>query len=402
MQRLDDNTLAELAQEESDRVERKGTFTGKAPEAVRQAVCAFSNDLPGHGAPGVVLVGLNDDGSPSGLPITDQLLRQLADIKTDGNILPLPTMTVERRIVNGVELAVLACAPSDSPPVRFKGRIWVRVGPRRAVATAQDERILNERRRHGARPWDVRPVGGARARDLDIDRFESEYLTASIAPDVLDANDRTQEERLAATKMVASADDPTPTGLGLLVIGRDPSSWVPGAYIQFLRIEGVDLGVGAIKDQAAISGTIGDQIAALESKMSAHNETRMDYAKSPQAIQTPLFPFVALQQLVRNALLHRSYEDTNSPVRVTWYTDRIEIWSSGGPFGSVTQQTFGQPNATDYRNPNLAEALKALGFVQKFGSGIALVKASLAQNGNPDVEFDVAYSHVLATVRPKP
>jgi len=42
-----------LVEPESDRVERKESFKGDAANTVREAVCAFANDLPGHGAPGV-------------------------------------------------------------------------------------------------------------------------------------------------------------------------------------------------------------------------------------------------------------------------------------------------------------------------------------------------------------
>jgi ATP-dependent DNA helicase RecG len=72
--------------------------------------------------------------------------------------------------------------------------------------------------------------------------------------------------------------------------------------------------------------------------------------------------------------MHRSYEATNAPVRVYWFDDRIEIHNPGGPFGSVTVENFGQPGITDYRNPNLAEALRALGYVQRFGAGIAIAR----------------------------
>lgn len=54
--------------------------------------------------------------------------------------------------LGSVGVAVLTVLPSDSPPVRFKRRIWVRVGPRRAIATSQEESILNERRRYRDRP----------------------------------------------------------------------------------------------------------------------------------------------------------------------------------------------------------------------------------------------------------
>ncbi len=73
---------------ESDRAERKESLKGDAPKKVREALCAFANDLPNHRRPGVVFVGARDDGSPSGLAITDRLLRQLADMKGDGNLVP--------------------------------------------------------------------------------------------------------------------------------------------------------------------------------------------------------------------------------------------------------------------------------------------------------------------------
>ena len=83
---------------------------------------------------------------------------------------------------------------------------------------------------------------------------------------------------------------------------------------------------------------------------------------------TSSYPVIAVQELVRNAIIHRNYEGTASPVMINWYSDRIEITSPGGPYGAVTAATFGQPGLTDARNPALATAAKALGFVQRFGS----------------------------------
>ena len=54
----------------------------------------FHNDLPGHGRPGVIFIGANDDGSPASICISDRLLLTLADIKSDGKIVPPPTMTI--------------------------------------------------------------------------------------------------------------------------------------------------------------------------------------------------------------------------------------------------------------------------------------------------------------------
>jgi ATP-dependent DNA helicase RecG len=91
---------------ESDRVERKSTWSGSAADKVREADCAFANDLPGHAKPGVVFIGAQVDGSPGSLTVTDQLLLTLADIKSDGRIVPRPSMT-ERRRLKDADMAVL-------------------------------------------------------------------------------------------------------------------------------------------------------------------------------------------------------------------------------------------------------------------------------------------------------
>jgi ATP-dependent DNA helicase RecG len=396
---LSDADLEALATDlESDRCERKESLQGNAPTAVREAICSFANDLPDHRLPGVVFIGLKDDGKPSGLAIADELLLQLADMKSDGQIVPPPSMTVEKRRVHGDDVAVVTVLPSDAPPVRFKGRIRVRTGPRRDTATAQDERLLNERRRFGDRPFDVQPVSTARLDDLDRRRFEYEYLPAAVAPDVLAANDRTYEQRLAATKMVVAADEPVPTVLGLLVLGHRTRDFLPGAYVQFLRLAGRDLS-DPIADEQAIDGPITELLRRLDEKLQAHNRTAVDLKSRLQERRTPLLPLAALQQITRNAVMHRTYEGTNAPVRVTWYDDRVEILSPGGPYGTVTAQNFGTPGLADYRNPSLAEALRGLGFVQRFGVGIATARRELDANGNPPLQFAVDTNNVGVILR---
>ena len=128
-----------MADLESDRVERK-----QSPEAdrMRQAVCAFANDLPGHRAPGILFAGVTDMGQPAGLAITDQFLKTLSDMRTDGKILPMPSLTVRKVVLKGVPVAVVEVYPADAPPVRYKGQVWIRVGPRRAIATIEEDRRL--------------------------------------------------------------------------------------------------------------------------------------------------------------------------------------------------------------------------------------------------------------------
>jgi ATP-dependent DNA helicase RecG len=392
-----DAELLELLSDiESDRVERKRSFKNESDKA-RQAVCAFANDLPNHNQPGILFIGAEDNGKPSNIKIDDELLKSLSDMRGDGNILPMPVMNVEKRILNGAEMAVVTVMPSDMPPLRYKGQIWIRVGPRRALAGAQDERILNEKRRHKDLPFDLCPVPRASLDDLSKGIFENEYLEAAFAPDVLKENNRTYIERLASCKMIVSPDDATPTVLGILTLGKTPQDYLPGAYVQFLRIDGNEL-TDPVIDEEEIKGTMINMIRRTEEKLKAHNRTAVDISQG-QHLVTMDYPNIAFQQILYNAVMHRTYEGTNAPVRVYWYNDRVEFNSPGGPFGNVSIENFGRPGITDYRNPNIADVFKTIGFIQRYGVGIQTARNAMIKNGNPKLEFQCDRSVVICILR---
>ena len=383
MQNFTDTELLQIIKfNEVDRVEFKESLSGSVPEKIREAICAFANDLPNYEKPGFVFVGVRDDRTIAGLSVTNELLRQLADMKTDGNILPFPSLTVEKRMLQGKEVGVVKVEPSDSPPVRFKGAIHIRTGPRRGIATPQDERILNEKRRYKDIPFDIQPVPTSDLSDFNLIQFENEYLPKAVDPDLLTANERTLEEHLAVTKMIALPDEPFATVMGILVLGKNPQDFLPGAYVQFLRIDGNDL-TDEILDSEDIRGPISEQIRRLDDKLNAHNRIAVNFTSGPIEKRTALYPIEAIQQITRNAIMHRTYEATNTPVRVYWFNDKIEILSPGGAFGTVNAGNFGMPGFTDYRNPNLAEAMKNLGYVQRFGMGISIAKSLLQKAGHP-------------------
>ena len=104
-------------------------------------------------------------------------------MRSDGNILPIPTLAVRKVSIQGGDVAVIIVTPSSDTPVRYDGRVWIRVGPRRAVASRDEERILIEKRQSGDLPFDRRPVRGAGVPELDADFFRSTYLPAAVNPD---------------------------------------------------------------------------------------------------------------------------------------------------------------------------------------------------------------------------
>ena len=384
---------------ESDRVERKASFADR--DRVCEAICAFANDLPNHGLPGVLFIGATDDGRCAGFVITEQLLLSLADIRSNGNIYPFPSLTVQKRTIDGCDLAVVVVQPSDAPPVRYRGRTWIRVGPRRDIATVEEERRLAEKRGAGHGSFDIRPVPDATFDDLDLELFRREYLPSALSPEIVEQNARSIDQQLTGVRFATALPQMTPTSLGILVCGKEPRQFVPCDYIQFLRLEGTEL-TDPIKDQREIEGPLPGLLRMLDQTLEVNISVAADITSQAVEIQRPDYSLVALRQLAMNAVLHRTYEGTNSPIRITWFSDRIEMLNPGGPFGQVTRQNFGQPGVTDYRNPHLAEAMKNLGYVQHFGIGIALARKTLAQNGNPPLEYVVEPTHVLAIARRRP
>ncbi len=387
-----------LADIESDRVERTQSLDR---DKIGEALCAFANDLPDRNLLGVLFVGVRDDGSCAGLPITDQLLLTLSDFRSDGRIQPIPSLVVQKIILRGCEMAVVMVQPSDAPPVRYKGRVCIRVGPRRAMATPEEERRLSEKRRYRDLPFDVRPVRDATLDDLDLEYFQKEYLPSAVAPEILAQNQRSLDHQLASLRFVTPDIPPVPTVVGILTIGRDPEEFIGGAYLQFLRIDGLQLS-DPIRDEKRVSGSLPDALRRIDEILTAHISVEVDVTSGHVEQRRPDYPLVALQQVVRNAIMHRNYEGTNAPVRISWFSDRIEILSPGGPFGQVNVENFGWPGVADYRNRHLAEALHDLGYVQRFGIGIALTRDAMQANGNPPPEFQVHPSHVQVTLKRRP
>ena len=394
----DEQLLEIIADGESDRVEFKEYLKGDASKGISEAICAFANDLPDHEKPGLIFVGVAKDGTITDEPITEKMLLQLANMKTDGNILPPPTLVVEKRNLQGKEVALVTVQPSDSTPVRFKGTIQVRTGPRRDIATPQEESMLNEKRQSGYIPFDIQPFPSSSIADLDLNLF-NQYLSQAYDRNILEANSRSIEDRLAATKMISTGAKPLATFLGLLVIGKNPQDFLPNSYIQFLRINGNNE-MDEIVDETKIQGTIADIINHIDNKLLFYNQVSVDILSEPIEKRREMYPVEALRQFVRNAVMHRQYDGTNSPVRVYWFNDRIEIVNPGGPYGIVTADNFGEPMNTDYRNLNLAEAMKVMGFVQRFGFGIQLSKDLLKKGGNPEPEFSIDQTRVMVTVQP--
>lgn len=393
MTRLTDGELARIATGlESDRFERRRSLDRRS---LRRNLCAFANDLPGRGKAGLLLIGVEPDGRCSNGVIDDGLLRAIASAGNDGNFLPTPSFVVEKRRLADGEVAAVFVEPAPYPPVRYRGRAWVRIGPTVRQATPDEERRLGERGTARDLPFDQRPCPGATLADLD-DRFLREHCLPRALPAAAHADDTPPfEARLRSLRLLAPRD-PSPNRGALLAFGRDPLEWLPGAYVEFARIEGRELSDPA-RYRRRITGRISEVLRELEKliRLTIQVDTRI--AGVEREVRHPDYPARALAQLARNAVMHRSYE-SDRPVRVYWYSDRVEILSPGGLYGKVTEEEFNE-GATDYRNPLIAEVLENLDFARRLGLGVPTARRTLAENGNPPPEFAFSPVAVCATVR---
>jgi ATP-dependent DNA helicase RecG len=228
--------------------------------------------------------------------------------------------------------------------------------------------------------------------DLDLDLFNRSYLPSAVAPDVLAENGRPLDQQLASLHFTNV--EGTPTVLGLLVIGYEPRTAIPGAYVQFARYAGVDKAAPIADDHE-----IGGSVIAIESKLDPVLRGNLRAAVVAQGILKEVvhseYPWEAIRESVMNAIMHRDYEISNAPIQIDWFDGRVEITNPGGPYGRVRKDNFDRVN--DYRNPSLAAAMKTLGYVNRFGRGITRIKVAMDQNGNPDPEFivDDAYWSVI-------
>lgn len=367
-----------LSEMEADRIEK--TISKTDANKFGEAICSFSNDMSAKGLPGYLIIGANDDGSIEGNNIDEQIIQKLLDFRTDGRIVPPPTMIVEKFILTEGELAVVEVQPSKVPPVRYKGKVCIRIGPRKGVANEAEERILSEKRSTFARSFDTQPCYESTIEDLSTNIFKLVYLPTAIDEKTLKANGRDIKEQLASLKFFDLKAD-CPTNAGILMFGNNPRFYLPGAKVQYVRFDGIDE-VSEFSYEHSFEGDLTTQMREMDRFIKAQIMKKVQHNLGED--YTYSYPSSAIQELLYNAVIHRDYE-SNAPIKFYEYSDRIEIINPGGLYGDARPENF--PNQNDYRNPTLAESAKNLGFINSFNVGVKRAISALKANGNPDPKF---------------
>ena len=367
---------------ESDRVER--TISTTNTDKFGQAICAFANDLPDYRLSGYLFLGVKDDGEVQGLDVTDELLKNVAAIRTDGNIQP------EKVSMEEGDIVMVRVEPSVFPPVKYKGRIWIRIGPRKGVANEDDERVLLEKRRTNVTAFDASPCLNATIDDVDLQKFKHYFLPKAMTDDEIEEDrkeGRTVKNQLSSFGFFDMKYD-CPTNAGMLFFAKNLRRFIPGAYIQYVRFAGKDR-AGDIMMEHEFKGNLCTTLEELDTFVETTIANRRPIPVSSTR-EDPFvdYPYWSTRELLMNAICHRDYT-SNGPIQFYQYDDRIEIMNHGGLYGRANEQNF--PKVNDYRNIVVAEAMKVLGYVNRHSRGVLKVQKELKANENGEAEYDFSY-----------
>lgn len=376
---ISEEQLYEMIQrpEEGWRLEK--TISTNNATKFGEAICSFANDLPDEGKPGYLLIGVAPDNTIKGMQLDESIEQTLLDFSKDGRIIPAPSIYTKIFHLPEGDVCVAEVLPSSLPPVRFKGKICVRKGPRKDYATEQEEKILIEKRNRKGGTFDVQACTNATLEDLDKNGFLLSYLPLAIDKETLAANNREIQLQLASLQFYNMKEE-APSHAGILMFGNNPKFFIPGASVQYVKYKGTELYDDDIAEKV-FEGDLLTQLGQLKDFIKL-NIVRTHLPELGRGYESN-YPAKALEELIFNAIIHNDYT-VNAPIKVYEFSNRIEITNNGGLYGNARNDF---PNNNDYRNPVLSSAAKVLGFVNRFGVGIQRAKKALEENGNPEAEF---------------
>lgn len=367
---------------EDSRTEFKSVGRGLDPKALAREIAAFAN-----GRGGQILLGVEDDGTPTGVGSVqqaDQLMLQVVQACQTRVNPPIwcPLTKVE---IEGKLLLVVDVQPSSPDrPYRADHVFYVRDASMTREATREELlRLLQSQNAY----HDETPVDGAALEDLDVAAIEG-FLRALYEPGAPAKRDF----YLRSLKCVDAAG--TPTVAGLLLFGRDPQRWFADARISAVRFAGTAVS-GEFADRKEITGTLPHQLEQAMAFVPAPSRV-VGSERVEQGIPEPV-----LREALANALAHRDYRAA-SQVRLFVFADRVEVINPGILLNHLTLDSIRIAGISVRRNPILASLLARARRTESVGVGIPEMIAQMRQRGLPEPELSVEGGHFRAVLRATP
>lgn len=411
-------SLNELAKRESERVEWKENVADI--KDVVKTIVAFANDYSNLGG-GYLVCGAKEGKDTYGFQqvtyqgVTANRMKEItgkvidACVKNvDPKIVPLveelPVPDDESRKILVFSIPATNQAHSYRASKDDSSIYYIRIGSNTIKARNS---LLRELliRKHQIDPWDRRINPQSKLEDIDLIIFR-DYLQEMR----LWSSGKALEDYISDTEKLSDFTPPLAGKIGLeatlrlknfalLMFGKKPLDFFYGAYAIFSTYKGRDRS-DPTGERQLITGTVVQQARRLIDLLNAESYTAFD--KNTDTPNQEKYPSKALKEAVVNALVHRDYE-SDQPVRVTVFVDRIEIYSPGRLPIQVDREKFKAGTATAYwRNQALNYLFNKLQLAQAEGSGIRTILNSMREEGCPPPIFDIEPESVICTLPAHP
>ena len=360
-------------------------FSGNRPTSpdrsdLADEIAAFAN---ANG--GALLCGVTDDGQIRGMsrPQMAALDHLLVEVSTD-SIEPQVRVDVHHREVDGRSFLLVEIARGDSLH-EHRGRSFVRVGASKRRMTGDERLRLAQRRTEGRYLWyDEQPVAETGFDTLDPALW-GPLLSAEGA----------SEPEVALAKLALLGPDESgarrATVAGVLLCTQHPERWLPNAVVTATRYRGTDRTTGQV-DAQEITGPLNRQIA--DAVTFAVRNMQVAARKTPARIDMPQYSEKAIFEAVVNAVVHRDYAIRGSRIRLSIFSDRLELQSPGALPNTLTVESMALRQAT--RNQVIASLMGRMEveeirgsahrryFMERRGDGVpAIVRETRELSGRP-------------------
>lgn len=360
--------LDEIQQGETKTLEFKKTLPTVADLA--RTIIAFANTSGGK-----LIIGVNDNREIIGLDDNEIFSTQdkIASIIYDRcypNILPeIYTANIEGRLILIIEIFRGNLLPYYLKQDGKNNSTYIRIGA--TNRKAEFENILELERHRSNISFDEEINYETELDTLDLTPMKSKF--AAIGK-VCDSN------KLKNLKLLKEENGKTyPSNALLILLGK-----FEHVTIKCSRFKGKTMSV--FLDKKEYSGDLFTQLENAENFIKNHIHLRGEI-NGLQRIDTYEIPIVAIREALVNAVVHRDYSNKGRDIKVGVYDDIVNIVSPGGLPHAITEQNLTQ-GRSEIRNRGIAGVLKALNYIEQWGTGIKRIKSSCIQHGlqEPDIK----------------
>jgi ATP-dependent DNA helicase RecG len=119
-----------------------------------------------------------------------------------------------------------------------------------------------------------------------------------------------------------------------------------------------------------------------------------------ERVDEPLYPPLALREVLANAFCHRDYAIGGGSVGVAIYDDRLEVTSSGTLHFGLTPEALFEPHESLPWNPLIAGVFYRRGIIEAWGRGTIKMAELALSAGLPRPEIEDAGGCVTVRFRP--